>query len=422
MPIAFRCPHCSQTLKVPEARAGSKGKCPTCGTVLLIPAAKARAEEAPAPPAVRKKRSSDPAIIEEKALPSRPRAAPEPEEDEPDPDEEVEERPRERRKKKKRKKSPLLLYGLLGGGCAFLLILAGGIGALAWWFFFSTGLDDDLKFMPNNCQVVASIRMDQLLASQVFQELRREIPQIDQGMKAGLNDESGIPTEDIEQIVIGANPNSQDLITVVHTKKAVEARDLRSRIKNSNYTETKIGKYVVHESQNVLHPTFCVVDKKRVVVGKKEVLQAVLQRDKKPEFSKNLQDALKQTDFTKTIAVAADTQVVHALPGGGVPMPGAPNDVLGALGKTKAFSVQCKISSEVRLEMTLFCQDAAAANDVKKLIDGFLVMGRNNKALPKEVSDLLEWNLKVDGTKVSGGNSFKVGPLIQLAKQQKGKF
>jgi hypothetical protein len=37
--ITFTCPTCRQTLSVPEANAGKKGKCPQCGSILDIPMA-----------------------------------------------------------------------------------------------------------------------------------------------------------------------------------------------------------------------------------------------------------------------------------------------------------------------------------------------------------------------------------------------
>jgi hypothetical protein len=401
--------------------AGGKGKCPKCGTILRIPAAASSEAEAPARPAAPKPRPSQSAIQEEKALKTRQRAAEEARaDDEGEPAEEEESAP-VARKKKKRKKSRALLFGLIGGGCFGLLLLCSGIGGLAWWYFFTGGIDDDLKFMPANCQVVASIRFDQLLQSDVFKELRRDIPQIDQGMKASLNQDSGIATEDIEQMLFGVGANDQDVIVVIHTKKAVESRDIVSKIKGATYTEAKVGKYSVQEPQNALQPAICVVDKKRVVVGKKESLRAVLQRDKKPEFSKNLQEAIKATDFSKTVAFAMDAKAGRSNPAGGLGMLGANKDVFGALEKTNGIAAQFKIGSDVRWEMTLLCQDAASAKDVKKLIDGFLVMGKNNKDMPQEVRDLMELNLKVDGNKVTGGNTFKVSPLIKTFKQQQQK-
>ena len=424
MPISFRCSSCAQVLKVADTLAGGKGKCPKCGAVLLIPGTKTEAPKAPARPEARKARPPQPAIIEEKAVPMRPRAAKAPSDDG-DAVEEAVPRSRDVRKKKKRKSSPLLLFGLLGGSCALLLVMCSGVGGLAWWYFFSGGIDDDLKFMPNNCRMVASIRLDQLMKSDVFQELKREVPDVSRAMSdADKSKELGLGVDDIDQIVVGVGTGPKDFIAVVHTKKAVTAAELRSKDPNVKYTESKVGKYLLLEPQDAFSPAFCVVDSKCILVGDKAAMRSVLSRDKKPEFSTNLQAAIKEVDFSKTIAFAIDTQSAASTLGGAADLGffGGKNDMLSSLEKTTALAAQAKIASDVRIDLTLICKDAASANDIKKLIDGFLVMGRGNKMMPKEINDLLELHLKVDGNKVTGNNTFKVGPLIKAYKQQKGKL
>jgi hypothetical protein len=47
--ITFTCPHCRQTLTVPEGSAGKKGKCPQCGNLVDIPAASTAEPFAPPP-------------------------------------------------------------------------------------------------------------------------------------------------------------------------------------------------------------------------------------------------------------------------------------------------------------------------------------------------------------------------------------
>jgi phage FluMu protein Com len=420
MPIAFRCSSCAQVLKVPDTLAGSKGKCPKCGAILAIPGANNAAPQAPA----RKTRPPQPAIVEEKAVRMRPRAEAA-NDDDSDAKEGAIPHSRNARKKKKRKASPVLLFGLLGGGCVFLLLMCSGVGGLAWWYFFSGGLDDDLKFMPNNAQMVASIRLDQLMKSGVFQELKREVPDVSKAMsEADKSKELGLGVDDIDQIVVGGGTGTKEFIAVIHTKKAVTAADLRSKDSKIKYTESKVGKYVLMEPQTPFSPAFCVVDKNRVLVGDKEAMRTVLSRDKKPEFSKNLQAAIKEVDFSKTIVFAMDTQSAASTIGGaaGLGFFGGKNDMLSAFEKTNAVAMQAKIASDVRIDVTLVCKDAASANDIKKLIDGFLVMGRGNKTTPKEINDLMELHLKVDGNKVTGYNTFKVGPLIKAYKEQKGKF
>ncbi|HTU91537.1 MAG TPA: hypothetical protein VMF69_15750, partial [Gemmataceae bacterium] len=212
----------------------------------------------------------------------------------------------------------------------------------------------------------------------------------------------------------GAN----DSIFVLHTKKAIDAAQLRSQNPNVTYSERKVGKYLLQEPQNASTEAFCVLDKKRLVIGEKKALEAVLMRDKNPEFTNNLQEAIKQLDFSKTIAFAADAQSGRSAIGGGLGRFGPQNNIFGTLGKTRAIVAQAKIDADVRVTITLICEDAASANDVKKMIDGFAVMVRNSKSSPKEINDLLEWNLKVDDNKVTGSNTFKVGPLIKAFKQQ----
>jgi hypothetical protein len=48
--ITFACTTCRQTLSVPEANGGKKGKCPQCGSIIDIPMTSAPEPLAPVPP------------------------------------------------------------------------------------------------------------------------------------------------------------------------------------------------------------------------------------------------------------------------------------------------------------------------------------------------------------------------------------
>jgi hypothetical protein len=410
MPIAFRCPGCAQALKVPDTMAGRSGKCPKCGTVLLVPAMKAAAEVAPA----RKARPPGSAVVEEKAVPARRRPGVESNGDEA-PEEPIP--PRQVRKKKKAKKSPVLLFGLVGAGCFGLLMCCSGIGGLAWWLWPSS-FDDDLKYVPNNCQIVASVRWDDLMQSEAFKQMKREFPEVNKELNDSKK-ELGLSPDDIDQIVFGA-ANAKEFIVVIRTKKEVTAADLRSKDSKVKYTESKVGKYLLQEPQDSFNPAFCVVDKKRFLVGEKGALRAVLTRDKKPEFSKNLEAAMKEVDFKKTVAFAMDTQFVRSQ-ASNLGALGKQKDALGAFGKMNGVAAHLNVRSDVDIKMVILCQDTTTANDVKKMIDGFLAMGRNVPDLPKEASDLLNVDLKVDGKNVVGNKTIKIAPLIKVAKEQKSK-
>ncbi|MGH7226303.1 MAG: hypothetical protein ACRELF_24065, partial [Gemmataceae bacterium] len=224
MPIAFRCSKCAQGVKVADTLAGKWCKCPNCGTAIAVPSPKkTEAPAAPALPSASKTRSAKSAVVQEQAVKARRR--PTAEDDDEDAAEETKPRSRDVRKKKKSKMSPALLWGLIGGGAFALLLGCSCIGFGVWWFFFRGGIDgDDLKFMPSNCQMVGSIRVDEMMQSDVFKELRREIPEMEKGMKDDTSKEIGLSPEDIEKIVfgIGVNPD-EDITFVVHTNKAVDA-------------------------------------------------------------------------------------------------------------------------------------------------------------------------------------------------------
>ncbi len=361
---------------------------------------------------------------EEEATPPPRQRARKSAEDEDDAEEaeEVRKRSKKRGKKKDKKRSPLLLYGLLGG--FGLLLFCSAAGVVAWWLLTSRGVTDELKFMPDNCQMLAAIQMDELLQSGAFKELRREIPEIEQALTQDKNNELGLGMDDIEKIVFGnSSVNANEMITVVRTKKPVSAQDMRTNRKGTTYTEVKVGKYLLHEPADANSPAFCVPDKKVVIVGRTEALRTILQRDKKPVFPEGLQMAMKQADFSKTIAFALDLKAGQSKPGapGAMPMMG-PNPMFqNGLDKADGLAIQAKIGSEVRLDVTVLCRDSKSAEDLHKQIDTALGLLKNLPNLSKENADLLDAkNFKVAGANVQYSGSFKVSPLIQAYKMQKG--
>jgi phage FluMu protein Com len=415
MPITFHCSQCDKLLRVADRMAGNKGKCPQCGTILLVPSFSQEDSAAPPEPPRQKTRPSQ-ATIKEDALPSRRRAAAD-YNDEDEVPEEADRRPRKSRKKKSRQKSPLLLIGLIGCGFAFLL-LCSGVGGLAWWYF-SSSAGDDLVFMPNNCQLLVSIRNDQMMQSAAAQEIKRAIPDVEKNMKADLGKELGISSDDIESVFLGIGSTPKDIVMVVHTKRAFEVKEIISKIPNGNYTESKVGKYRVHDAQNTELPSICMLDQKRAVVGLKQGVHAVLQRDKKPDFSKNMEAAMKCVDFSKSMALAVDVQSLRSQPNlpRNMDVFGGQNNFLNSLTKINAAALQVQVTADIRYDFALLCQDAASANEFKTLVDGFLVQGRNSPLAPKEVKDMLELNLKVDGSKLTGHNTIKVAPLLDAYKK-----
>ncbi len=418
MPITFRCAACAKVLRVPDTMAGRKGKCPKCDAILHVPTESEDETQArPASPG-RTPRPSPASIVEEKALPPRRRIDEANDDDFADAPEEGASRPRKKPKKKQRGMSTALLVGLLAGGFG-LLLLCSGVGGLTWWYFSSSGSGEDLKYMPNNCQMIVSIHNDQIVQSAAFRELQLAIPAVEKNKLSDLRKEIGISVEDIERVFLGIGSSEKEVVMVVRSKKPIEVQEIISKVSNGNYSQSKVGKYVVHSSQDPANPSFCVLEKTRLLVGHKDTLHSVVLRDKKPDFTKNMEAAMNCVDFSNSLAIAVDVQAARSRSEiqRGLKLVGGAGQALTGLDKINAGGIQLQFGVDIRYDLALLCQDATSASDLKKVVDGFLTMGRNFPLAPKEMKDLMELNLKVEANKLTGYNTIKVGPLINLSKQ-----
>ena len=101
-----------------------------------------------------------------------------------------------------------------------------------------------------------------------------------------------------------------------------------------------------------------------------------------------------------------------------LPVPGQNNEFMQKLDQANGVVLQANVGDDVKLDVTLLCADASTANDIKKVTDAALVLGKDNKNVPKEIQDLMKTDLKVNGNNVTASITFKVGPLIQAFKKQ----
>ena len=119
-----------------------------------------------------------------------------------------------------------------------------------------------------------------------------------------------------------------------------------------------------------------------------------------------------------------DAKAAQSKPGGLAGMPMGPERMIQeSFDKADGLAVQSKIGADVRLDFTILCREPKNAEDLHKLIGMTLGTLKKLPGVPKEVSDLLEPNnFKVTGANVLYSSTFKVSPLIQTYKMQKGKL
>jgi phage FluMu protein Com len=436
MTIAFQCSGCDNQFRVADTMAGRKGKCPKCGTINLIPDSSEPApRSAPPPPRTASgnrsaavKRSPEAVRPAPPPLPRSRKAARKDEFDFEDDDvredvdrDEEEERPSRRRKKKKG--FPFLFVGL---GCGLGLLLLFGVGGAAW-YFWPSGIGDDLRYMPNGCQMIASVRLDQMLDSEAVKQVKREFPDLEKKvLDKDLEKEVGLGPTNIERVTFGANFSGQepDIVAVVHTKTSVQASDLTAKMRRGkDVKESKVGSYTIYESSGPAGDAFCIVNSKLVVGGPSKSVRAVLQRDKKPDFSASMQAAMNQVNFSDTYALALDVKSLPKDGGNAGLMPGGLGNFSATkmIGGVDGFALSGKVATDVTLKATVLCKDNQSATDLKKQIDGALVTVRQSEFVPKDFANLLDMDLTVSGSNLNLTKTIKVEPLLKAARDARPK-
>jgi hypothetical protein len=399
MAITFACSGCRKDYRVPDEFAGRTTKCRQCGADLQIPSPQVAVQLPPAvtmppPPLMAAPAAAVPRAPA--ALPAEPLA------------------PAARPSFPARLKVAGAGGGLLIAG---LLLFCAETAMVRALFSSSPAPMDGVRYLPDKCMIVAGVKVDDLLDSDAWKEVEKELPNFrDDSNKVG--DEIGVPLANISYILRGqAKGPPHDPITVVTTKKSVNARDMLDRIKKTKYDELNMAGRTVYQrkyADNILilpeqRVAFCVVDSKTVIMGTTHQVRSVLERDKKPELSVTLQAALKQADTSRTAFVAIDFKDVN--PGRWLDLPNSfqlPEGVEG-------LAVGAAAGSSFQVELTVLCKDAKVAEEARKAIEAGLAAAKND--LPKDLADALgAVQLSTSGAHVTGKVPLKPGVLSKILK------
>jgi hypothetical protein len=279
---------------------------------------------------------------------------------------------------------------------------------------------DDSRFFPDDCQYVVVVRVDQLLNSEAFKLMKKEVPE---AVQDNTSDLMGLAFADIDQLVMAAH--EKDQVGIVHAKQAVKAADIQANLKKGNpkieFKETKAGDFTMYECKSsepgASPPTFCIVDDHRIVIAEKaDMVIAFLKRDKAPELSDGLKAAMKLVDPNAAVTVAGGSKKIFSGQLG--------PDVEKFFTKATGVAVSFVVAADVEVSAVVICPDKDAADQardgVKKAADaykaGFSLFAKD---MPAEVADVFNVDPKVDGTNVTFKKTIKVAPLVEYMKEQK---
>jgi hypothetical protein len=204
-----------------------------------------------------------------------------------------------------------------------ILVLVGGAAALLVWRPWARKAElteDDIKFLPDGCQLVAALDVQGLRASKTYDKFKGKYEETTGAsiaeLEAALTKRLGLGPADIKKVLLGGEFSKlpPDFTVVVKTSKALRAEDLVHKLGGQDFfDEVKSGPYRMYTSTReelktvggeYLPDSFAVVNNTTVVIGPATSVRKVLKRNREPRFSPSLQEALKHTRFSRTFVLA----------------------------------------------------------------------------------------------------------------------
>jgi hypothetical protein len=467
--ISFSCPRCKAFLTVDDRQAGSNFACAGCGQLMVVPAAErpssvpAGSSIAPLPPTpvparpappVRKAPASagDVRVVNGRQLVFWPCAhcrlglntpyenvglsiqCPGCQESVtvPDPiasygrqgrpaEAAVDDGGRDYRLPRRRKSTAALFVAL---ALTVLVIVGGVVGLLIWQPWANRGLSaDQLRYLPDNSQIVASIDVQAILKSEVYRKVDQAFRK--RGGK-GLGDyESdikamiGMGWSDLEGVMLGGRVSDNQGIVVVKTKTDVNARDILNRLgQAARFDEITVDGFKIFKYKETFpakNPSFCVVEPKLVVLSvDHDTLRAVLARKRGPILAPDLQAVMQQTDFSKSIAIAMG-KLPSKLGNGG---PGVQLGDLAA--KLDGIMLEIGLGGAIDIKLSILCVDSKTAKDLNDMCSNVKALAGNvnKRAVPPELQKILDAiQFSNSGTRFSATASLDPDAIIDLAQK-----
>jgi hypothetical protein len=275
--------------------------------------------------------------------------------------------------------------------------------------------DHDFAYLPDNCAMLAKLRLEPLLASAVWKDVESEFANL-------------LPAADVqnlkecESVVVGTLPATtpgqpDDTMIVMRAAPGKTVPFNPGQLPNKTGEETINGKQVhLHRSGPQPQAT-CLVNPRTLLSGPAGMIRAALQRGASPNAPSRMQAVLEELDFTQPIALGSMPAAWPSAP--------APPGAMGPPVQPQQFErviLHGKAEAELALTGKITCRDANTANGLKgwaDLMKGFLAAG-GNKVPPQAASTVKLFQslqLEVAGNVVNGKLTVPSSVLIDLIRQ-----
>jgi hypothetical protein len=210
---------------------------------------------------------------------------------------------------------------------------------LTWWLRCGDVPDDwrrDARYLPDQCQVVATVKVPELLNSAAGKSILKQIahaanstfapiggkaarapaPQPDarEQLAQEIRKEIGLDLSNILHLTMGHAEGDWRSVFIFRTRNSVKPQEVLALLPRNAFRVVGTGKPAkdpdpirvgAHTIYVKAGGNAFVIPKDRILVhGAAETLRAILERNAEPKLSADLSDALAQVDDSKTIGLA----------------------------------------------------------------------------------------------------------------------
>ncbi len=291
MPI-ISCPSCGAQLQVPEGSEGRQAKCSQCPAVFPIPmTTQVSPQPVPMPspqPAPPPQGEYTPQFHNELDFGQVPLRG-------------------------HRKKSPVLLILFISGGVLLAIV---AVIVVIFLLLPRSGPDQDLKFMPEEAREIRYYRVAELVKSKIYQDFVDDEADDKERLEKTMEETLGVEWRDVTTITVGRS--RFDSVMVVHTNTSYRAQDILDNRTDDeeDYSEEKEGDYEYYVSKR--DSAFCILDRQRILFASKKMMEDILDRNERPEFSEDLETALSEGNFSGTVSIVVAGDKSSAFFGGSI--------------------------------------------------------------------------------------------------------
>ncbi|MGE3803835.1 MAG: hypothetical protein AB7K24_04070 [Gemmataceae bacterium] len=388
MAIEFTCSSCGSTLRAGDELAGKFVRCSGCQQTTLVEVAPTAFTEKPLPAPVLAPTEEWQSYQQEEGFEfSRPN------------------------------RKPVLV--LLAGAATLTLLAVVGLAYVLWPA--SAKIADLESFAPDNTQVVMLVNGPAMLESEVYKELKRQLPKAMEKLEGIEEKQKVAPENVIDRVALFATSPQEMVNSVQVTMTTVDMR-AEDVLKGLNAagakSETIRGRvcYKYKREMEGFGPSerfVCLYSARTVLDGPPATIRTILERNKPGKLSDNLHAALARVDMSNAMVMAFDVKAMSKI--------GLPAEGPGAayLQKVHDFVLELDMKKGMAFRGSVKCDDNNTAEELRSLAAGGMAMAKLAipPEAPKVVAELVDkLKFEAKGPIVSGNLEMTTANVLDIIR------